>query len=923
MGKRIIIFTLLGVIVIAAIGLYFIRESKHQISSVYLAIPLDATLIFDIKDLQKFNNEISGNQFWNDISVAPVFNKFNQQMRLVDSLKRLNPKLNAILSQSPALLISGHPVGKENIELLYYFKIEAEKDFRQIDNVIKNYDNNKIVYGTHNYESATIRDIIFPEKKDENFSYTWSNGIMILSKSSLLVENAVRQLLAQESVLNQKELGEIMKTAGKNSLVNFYINFEYLPRMGLKVAHSKFKDEFLFLKHFGSWVELDLNLKPDILILNGFSCSKVNEPGFESLFKNQKPVKLEIFSKIPMASNTFAVLGISNFSQYQKDYQFFLEAQGIGQARKESLQALKNNFNIDLIKGFHDIFDQEAGMVITNLVDDTLVNQPFSIIRTKSKEDGEKILNSFLTEYAARINVQVSTLVTEKAIDKDQKISIWSLPFGNIPDLLFGQLFLSGGNQYCTFANNYLIFGNSPNALLKYVQSLTQNASLGTDLDFNNFSEYFASQSNFFFYNNPGLSNNLYQNYLKQEVIQTLGMQQGHFDKMQAIVYQFNISDNDLIYNNIFIKYKVSITANTAKTAWESTLDANMIGKPLILKSFADNPSVVFIQDAKNQLYLVNNMGRILWKIKLQEPILSDVYQIDYYKNGKQQMLFSTSSQIYIIDRKGNSVETFPVTLKVNATNGLALFDYDKNRNYRIFVAGKDQKIYGYDKDGKLLEGWDLKQTETEVDQPVQHFRIEDKDLLVFNDKQRVYVLDRKGNEIVKTSAIPLSVNNKVSLINARSLKEARFVITDAEGKVYFIAVDGTVKSIDYGKYPSNHWFDVYDIDGDGVKDFVFTYGKTLKAVSQKNKEIITLTIDPSITFRPEFYEFSSKKYKIGLVNSEKGAIYLYDHTGNLFKGFPLKGNTQFSIEPLNNSENRFNLMVGTDNNFLYEYSVQ
>jgi hypothetical protein len=459
--------------------------------------------------------------------------------------------------------------------------------------------------------------------------------------------------------------------------------------------------------------------------------------------------------------------------------------------------------------------------------------------------------------------------------------------------------------------------------LLKYIQNLSQNSSLGTDLEFNNFSEYFASQSNFFFYNNPGLSSNIYPNYLKQDVIQSLGMQFGHFDKMQAIVYQFNISDNGLIYNNVFIKYKNSSTANTAKTTWESSIEANMIGKPVILKSFANNPSVILMQDAKNQLYLVNNMGRILWKIKLQEPVISDVYQIDYFKNGKQQMLFNTSSRIYIVDRKGNSVETFPVTLKVNATNGLALFDYDNKRNYRIFVAGKDQKIYGYDKDGKLLEGLDLKQTETEVVQPIQHFRIEDKDLLVFNDKQRVYVLDRKGNEILKTSTIPLSVNNKVSLINARSLKEARFVITDSTGKVYFIALDGTVKTTDYGKYPGNHWFDVYDLDGDGVKDFIFTYGKTLKAISQKNKEMFTLTLDPSITFRPGFYEFSPRNYRIGLVNSEKGTIYLYDHSGNLSKGFPLKGNTQFFIEPLNNSENRFNLIVGTDNNFLYEYSVQ
>ena len=41
-----------------------------------------------------------------------------------------------------------------------------------------------------------------------------------------------------------------------------------------------------------------------------------------------------------------------------------------------------------------------------------------------------------------------------------------------------------------------------------------------------------------------------------------------------------------------------------------------------------------------------------------------------------------------------------------------------------------------------------------------------------------------------------------------------------------------------------------------------------------------------------------------------------------LYKGFPLKGNTQFTIGYLGDSHNQFNLIVGTRYNFLYNYSV-
>ena len=38
--------------------------------------------------------------------------------------------------------------------------------------------------------------------------------------------------------------------------------------------------------------------------------------------------------------------------------------------------------------------------------------------------------------------------------------------------------------------------------------------------------------------------------------------------------------------------------------------------------------------------------------------------------------------------------------LRSPATNGLALFDYEQNRDYRLLVATEDQKIYAYDKEG-------------------------------------------------------------------------------------------------------------------------------------------------------------------------------------------------------------------------------
>jgi hypothetical protein len=51
--------------------------------------------------------------------------------------------------------------------------------------------------------------------------------------------------------------------------------------------------------------------------------------------------------------------------------------------------------------------------------------------------------------------------------------------------------------------------------------------------------------------------------------------------------------------------------------------------------------------------------------------------------------------------------------------------------------------------------------------------------------------------------------------------------------------------------------------------------------------------------------------------------LYLVNNDGSLYKGFPLLGSTPFSIGVINRTTSKFNLIVGSNDNFLYNYSVQ
>jgi len=382
-------------------------------------------------------------------------------------------------------------------------------------------------------------------------------------------------------------------------------------------------------------------------------------------------------------------------------------------------------------------------------------------------------------------------------------------------------------------------------------------------------------------------------------------------------------ANNNMLYSNVLIKHLSSFSAS-AQTVWESKLDTLADFKPVFTLNHQTGENEVFVQDMNNTIYLINQVGRILWKIRLPGPIISDVFQVDYFRNGKLQLLFSTRNSIYLVDRNGNFVDKYPVSLRSPATNGVSVFDYDRNRDYRLFVACEDRHVYAYKRDGTLLDGWDFGLSESEVTQPINHFRIGDRDFLVFGDRYKTYILDRRGSARVNVDIyFQRSPNNNYILNLTPNVNGPSLVTTDTTGKVYFIGFNGSVRTVELpGKFTGRHFFDYKDLNGDNKPEYIFVEEDRLIVFSSDESRLFTFRFGMPVSSRPMFYQFSSTDRKLGVVSREENLIYLINSNGELYQGFPLQGNTPFSIGNFGDSLSRFNLIVGSRDNFLYNYRV-
>ena len=288
-------------------------------------------------------------------------------------------------------------------------------------------------------------------------------------------------------------------------------------------------------------------------------------------------------------------------------------------------------------------------------------------------------------------------------------------------------------------------------------------------------------------------------------------------------------------------------------------------------------------------------------------------------------MLFSTRNELYLIDRKGNYVEKFPVKLRAPATCGVSVFDYDNNRDYRLFIACDDGHVYAYTKEGNLLQGWEFGTAESEVTLPVNHFRIGDKDFLVFGDRYKTYILDRRGRTRVSTSAFfERSSHNNYWLDLPPAGQSPALVTTDTTGQVYFIGFNGQVRTVKPpDTFTGQHYFGYTDLNGDRKGEFIYLEDKKLTVYNHDFSGLFDYTFQTPVLSRPQVYQFSATDYKLGVVSRSENRIYLFNNNGDLYNGFPLQGNTPFSIGQFGDTLSRFNLIVGSSDNFLYNYRVK
>ena len=944
--KRNLITGIVIILAIIAVVFYF-SQTEHSFfkeTSFYPAIPVSVPVFVEINSLKSLPYDSPLFEKWMDVERINGFRKWIHQL---DSIIKENGDIQGGL-RSDRFVVAFGLMGDNQLTPLVIQKAESSGRKKSIEKLVKilfpepEFSYTEIDYTGYKINSGTTAS----NKKSINYCFT--SGLLIASTNLVLVQQSLLQL-TEPGITKNSSFSLLTKSFKAEPDIAWFVNQQLFPDFLLEyvnsssIAETNEFGENVKLNHyrnvrdykrFASWSELETVFGGNEILLNGLTVANDTANNFLSVFDGQNPQGSNAGDVLPGNTSYYASFSFSNKKLFFEKLEKYFSLAGAFYKREDLVRKMEVDFKIEFKKTFQSMVKSEMIVAITGVPKEAAEKTTYFMFDVNGKSKTENLLDSMLTIYAERKSMELANFKSMFSLNEKKEFTIIEFPFPSFPGIWLGKPFYSAQAKYAVFYKDYLVFCNTMVGLQNYLTSMEEKNLLADDSRFKRIENSMENKSNISAYFNIGRGFNLFNELLTAELVKKLEKKKDILRRIQAVGWK--VSGKDKVFSNeislIFDDGKPEEgTENAGSTStladmsgtpvlWQCNLGNPLVTKPILTLNHTDKENrEIMVQDKSNKLHQINYEGKINWSIDVGEPIMSEIFQIDYLANGKLQYLFNTKNKLYLVDRNGANLEGFPIKFPAEATAGVSVFDYDNNRIYRYFVPCSNKKIVAYNKNGKIISDWNFEGTKTVVTTPVQHFKVSGKDYIVFKDKNRIYIQNRKGEAVVK---ITNEFENSRKQLILSSGKIPKIIATNNKGVIYTIDFDGNFTEKKVDKFDDEHFFIADDLNGDKLPEYVYVDGKELTVTDENGKVLFTQKFANSIQYQPNIYSFGPKQKKIGIVDWKANRIYLIDNKGESQAGFPLQGATEFSIGKISANSRMLNLIVGSKSGSLVCYSL-
>ena len=732
------------------------QELNKQTTDAIQSIPINAALIIESENWSSTLNKLENTTLWKTISNSEDWSEIKKTIESISLKFQAYDKLKHFIDNQKLYLSFHHSTNDFYIFLSTTCNAEELKLIEMNDTLIGSFK-------TREYDGVKIYEL------DNNWNLCHHKDILFMSSSSLLIEDGIRQLNNEISLLDNTEFTKVQSTKSTFAGVHIYTNYSNLSKL-LSQNTKLSKSDEKWISRWANWAELDLESSDNNLTLSGFTLVEDSSSNYLTSLFGQLEQKIEISKVAPRNTYKITALGIEDFNLFYTNYKDFLAKHNNLYEHNKALSDIKSKYNLDLEKYFNGIVLNEMGTISTFSTSGK--SDDFIFIKSK------KNLKNYLT---------ISTLKLKT--NHFQKI-IEDLNYPSLKLMMYLQNFMDkclvlSKKIISSYVDGYLIFANSTSSLKAFINNFISKKVLDNNASFINFKDQIGSRCNFLYYTNPSMGNwdESLKNKWKPFIVKE------NWSNVSGFVYQLS-SKNELFYNNVVLQYDSNLDEET-QLDWIVNLEKNITISPQIVYNHSTKKNNIIIQDDDKIVYLISSKGKILWKKQLGGIILDKVNQLDFYKNGKLQYIFNTEDSLYILDRLGRNVENFPMKLSAKAKRGHSLLDYDKNRKYRILVPSENGMVYNYSKEGKAVKGWKFEKMNMPISHQIQYVNIKGKDYIYVVDSDgNTNVVGRNGKKRTDIVKIPIKSSYYIDK------KDGSIYTSDNSGNIWLTTLKGSQTKI-------------------------------------------------------------------------------------------------------------------------------
>lgn len=865
MLKRLLLY-FLGFLLLVA-GTYYgcnrWQQAREQVN-LWTLVPDNAALVVETKDHSALKAHLQKTGLWESLTLLPAAQRFEENLAWLDSAANSSQRLSRFLDEKE-ILTSIHVENNADVQLVYYVPVVSVGEHRFLRTLTDNISKNKaFTQTTREYQDEILTEVTNTQLNTRFTYFSYHNNI-ILSASPKLIEEIVRR--TKRTTLTSIAAGfeQTDYLSQPDVYANVFVNYRNLPDLLGLFLKKDLMPQVRYLASLCHSGMLELKLENDKLFLNGFSNPEKLKGTLHTAMQPQKPEALLLESYLPNRAAILLHFGLEQVTRLRTG------------AIATGLPAQNN-----ILDSLAQSMQQEVALAYLETGNSTIKPEKVVYARVNNPAKVNDLLQTLLAQTDAAGKKTGTNL-------KYGSYTIRHIKAAEFPAYFFGGMFTGFSESYAVLLDNYLVMAADVATLRSLLDDIAGEKVWAKSVGQQEFLDQTLQEANFSLYLNSENAWYILNRYITDESQDDLLQHAALIRRFNQVSLQFAKAEGQ--YYTSFVIRRPNTAALASQETFVEELRVPFIHKltsqPFPVLNAVDGTQEVVVQDSAGVLHNITNANKLGWTDSLNAMLQTGIESIEHPQDKKLRYIFATSGRIHAINNQSLSLENFPFNVSDSLRiQHLAVFDYEKNKDYRLLVDDEAGNLYMYDLRGAGVEGWQPRRLEHRLAATPQHVRVGNRDvILVLLENGYIYALNKQG---VTYPGFPLSLKSPLTsgafIKPAADLRRTEITAVTKYGNVITFNLQGRVLRRDQLPRPTKSAMFSLLPESSVGRSFIVVrqdqgrvaaFGQDLKLLFEKRY----VTSAPKIV---QYYHFGGTRKLYAITETGPQKTYLYNTQATL-----------------------------------------